>query len=184
MRIIGGLRKGALLQVPANIPTRPTTDRSKEGLFNILENMHDLDQCRVLDLFSGTGSISLEFASRGAPSVVAVDRHAVCARHLRESSQKLELEAIEMVQAQVMPFLYNTAGPFDIIFSDPPYDIFDRYEEMIDLVFERGLLDSKGTLAVEHYRSRNFEKHPRFFRSKAYGQNVISFFDYHFSNKG
>lgn len=181
MRIIGGIKKGTQIHAPGGIPTRPTTDRSKESLFNILENLHDLEICQVLDLFSGTGSISLEFASRGAPHITAVDRNATCAGFLRTESEKHGLLQIEVIQADVMRFLRNCATPYDIIFADPPYDLFNAYEEMIDLVFDRPVLSEQGTLVVEHYRTRNLAHHPRCFRSKAYGQNVLSFFDFEFS---
>ena len=183
MRIIGGKKKGAQIHAPGNIPTRPTTDRSKESLFNILHNLHDLEECKVLDLFAGTGGISLEFASREAMTITAVDRNSTCARFLRHEAARHDFTQIEVIQEDVMRYLRNCPDNYDIIFADPPYDIFEHYWEMVDLIFERPVLSQKGTLALEHYRTRQFDAHPRFFRTRAYGQNVLSFFDFAFSGE-
>ena len=91
MRIIGGKLKGLRLQAPPNLPVRPTTDMAKEALFNILYNQFDFDAIRVLDLFSGTGNISLEFASRMVPEVVSVDRDRNCVHFLNSFVQFCKL---------------------------------------------------------------------------------------------
>ena len=83
MRVIGGKLKGLRLNPPSNLPVRPTTDIAKEALFNILYNQFDFEHIRILDLFSGTGNISIEFASRGVPSVTSVDRDYGCYNYLR-----------------------------------------------------------------------------------------------------
>ena len=90
MRIISGLLKGRRIIAPKKLPVRPTTDRSKEALFNILNNGYDFSEIRILDLFSGTGNISYEFGSRGVDDIVAVDRNKHCTRFIKETSNKDE----------------------------------------------------------------------------------------------
>src|SRR5665213_807598 len=133
MRIISGTKKGHIIRPPKNLPIRPTTDLSKESLFNILINRYDLEDCDVLDLFSGGGSMSLEFASRGAKSVISVDKHPGCTGFLKSEAKKLDFDMIQVMKADVMQFLRNTADTFDIIFCDPPY-AFTKYEEMIRII--------------------------------------------------
>src|SRR4051794_22089733 len=105
MRIIGGKLKGIRFSAPENLPVRPTTDMAKEALFNILYNTYDFDECNVLDLFSGTGSISIEFASRGIKQVTAVDKHSGCVYWLKSVIKKYDLTEIDVQKADVFKFL-------------------------------------------------------------------------------
>ena len=84
MRIVGGRLKGIRFYPPKNLPVRPTTDLAKEALFNILQNLYDLDTLTILDLFSGTGNISLEFASRDAERIISVDKNFGCYQYLKK----------------------------------------------------------------------------------------------------
>ena len=84
MRIISGSHRGLKLQAPAKLPVRPTTDMAKEALFNIIEQKVNIDEISVLDLFAGTGNISLEFSSRGVKELTSIDRHADCVRFIQE----------------------------------------------------------------------------------------------------
>src|SRR5688572_11806398 len=122
MRIIGGAFKGKTIKVPKDLPVRPTTDFAKEGLFNILNNRVDFSELRVLDLFSGTGHISMEFASRGSSNVVAVDKNFKCAGFLRSVNKEYNFN-INAVKSDVFDFLKNVGPGFDLIFADPPYDL-------------------------------------------------------------
>ena len=87
MRIISGLYKGRKIVAPKNLPVRPTTDMSKEALFNILNNQYYFDDISVLDLFSGTGNISYEFASRGTENITAVDSHYDCIKFINQTAE-------------------------------------------------------------------------------------------------
>jgi len=91
MRIIAGTLKGRRLNPPANLPVRPTTDMAREGLFNILNNYVDFDECTVMDLFAGTGAMSVEFISRGVREVTAVDINNACTDYIKSEAQRLEL---------------------------------------------------------------------------------------------
>jgi len=176
MRIISGTHKGRRLIAPRNLPTRPTTDFTKESLFNILTNQFYFDEISVLDLFAGTGSISYEFASRGVPNITAVDSHQGCIRFIEKTSEDLDLP-IQALKLAASSFLEATALKFDIIFADPPYDFEPtEIERLIDLIFGRELLNEEGVLIVEHTKRINFEEVPTYSESRKYGDSVLSFF--------
>src|SRR5947209_2688409 len=175
MRIISGSKKGHIIRPPKGLPIRPTTDLSKESLFNILINNFDLEECDVLDLFSRGGRISLEFESRGARSITSVDKDPGCAGFLKSEAKKLGFENIQVMKGDVMPFIRNTGENFDIIFCDPPY-AFTQYEEMIRIIIDRGLLKPEGWCIVEHHSVTKLDNIPERFDKRAYGQNVMSFF--------
>tara|TARA_A200000113_G_C8735941_1_gene313137 strand:- start:167 stop:703 length:537 start_codon:yes stop_codon:yes gene_type:complete len=176
MRIISGVHKGRRLIPPKKLPVRPTTDRSKEALFNILQHQYDWSSLKVLDLFAGTGSISYEFASRGVTHIFAVDQNSMCIRFIQETSENLAL-GINTVQSDVIKYLNNIKIDFDLIFADPPYDItHESYIELIDIIFEKNQLKKEGMLIVEHSDQLKFEDHLQFSNSRKYGSNIFSFF--------
>jgi 16S rRNA (guanine966-N2)-methyltransferase len=175
MRIIGGRLKGLRINPPANLPVRPTTDLAKEALFNILYNQFDFEEIRVLDLFSGTGNISLEFASRGVPEVISVDRDFGCFNYLKKTAKELKLETIKAYKADVFKFLEMETEAFDLIFADPPYDL-TRIPEIAKIVFERELVKEGGYLIIEHPSMKKLDNHPNFREQRIYGSSSFSFF--------
>ncbi len=175
MRVIGGRLKGIRLNAPTNLPVRPTTDMAKEALFNILSNQYDLEQTRVLDLFSGTGNISVEFASRGVPEVVSVDRNTGCYNYLKALSKQYQLDNIRPQKADVFKFLEMETEQFDLIFADPPYDL-PQIPLISGLVFKRDLLSPTGTLIIEHPSTRKLDDQPNFRQQRKYGYSSFSFF--------
>lgn len=176
MRIISGIHKGRRLIAPRNLPTRPTTDFAKESLFNILTHQYYFDEISVLDLFAGTGSISYEFASRGVPTIIAVDWHQGCIRFIDKTSEALELP-IQALKLAATKFLETTNLKFDIIFADPPYDFEpSEIENIIQLVFNKELLNKEGVLIVEHTKHINFLEVSTHSESRKYGDSVLSFF--------
>lgn len=176
MRIISGKNKGKRLVAPAKLPVRPTTDLAKESLFNILNNEFYLEDLSVLDLFSGTGNISYEFASRGCTDVTAVDIHSGCVAFIKKTSQDLGYE-IKTIKANVFDFLQKTSQNFDVIFADPPYEFSsEQFLKIIDEVFQRNLLNEDGLLVVEHSAKTELSAHKNFIQSKKYGGNMFSFF--------
>jgi 16S rRNA (guanine966-N2)-methyltransferase len=177
MRIISGSHKGRKLVAPKNLPVRPTTDRSKEALFNILQHQYDWENTTVLDLFSGTGSISYEFGSRGVKNIIAVDQNKMCIDFIRKTSESLKLP-IQVTQMDTRKYLSSVKMQFDLIFADPPYDMATpQYHEIIEKVFANQLLDEHGLLIIEHSDQEGFEEHSRFSQSRKYGSNVFSFFE-------
>lgn len=174
MRIIGGRYSGKTLKVPKGLPVRPTTDFAKEGLFNILNNRVDFESLAVLDLFSGTGHISLEFASRGSQQVTAVDEHIRCVIFLKQTAEQLALN-IHTVKDDVFRFLENSHARFDLIFADPPYDL-ENFPRIHELVFSRELLNKDGYLIIEHGPKTNLESLAGFLQHRKYGNVHFSFF--------
>ena len=180
MRIISGTLKGKRITAPNNLPVRPTTDFAKEALFNILNNQWYFDEITVLDLFSGIGSISLEFASRGAKKVTSVDNFFGCVKFLDETAKKLELDAI--IQTQKNDAIKYVAKPatkaYDIIFADPPYDLAEEdYAKLLNGIIENGWLEEGGNFILEHPSTIQFEDHPRFSQHKKYGNVHFTFFE-------
>ena len=105
MRIIGGSLKGKTILPPNGFMARPTTDFAKEGLFNMLINEFDLSECRVLDLFSGTGSISYEFASRGCPEIYSIEMNPLHSNFIKKSAAKLGIKGMHVVRHNVFDFI-------------------------------------------------------------------------------
>lgn len=175
MRIIGGSLKGLRLNPPKNLPVRPTTDLAKEALFNILQNQIEFEDIKVLDLFSGTGNISMEFASRGASQVISVDRSIHCVNYLKDISRQHKLEQIKAYKEDVFKYLQIETEQYDLIFADPPYDL-NRIPEISKIVFERGILAPDGLLIVEHQSMQNLNNHPAFVDQRKYGHSSFSFF--------
>lgn len=176
MRIIGGRLKGLRLNPQKNLPVRPTTDLAKEALFNILQNKIEFEGIKVLDLFSGTGNISLEFASRGASEVVSVDRSQQCIYYLKDTARQHGLGQIKTFKADVLKYLQLETEQYDLIFADPPYDL-NQIPELPKIIFDRNLLSPGGLLIVEHQSLQNLSNHPRFTGQRMYGHSSFSFFE-------
>ncbi|MFL0061044.1 16S rRNA (guanine(966)-N(2))-methyltransferase RsmD [Tenacibaculum maritimum] len=177
MRIISGKYKGRRLTAPKNLPVRPTTDMAKESLFNILNNLYYFDAISVMDLFSGTGNISFEFASRGSKEIYAVDQHFACIKFIQSIAENFNFN-INTYKSDVYKFLEKTPLKTDVIFADPPYD-FEKQEflKIVNTVFERNLLNDDGLLIVEHSKHTDLSSHPKHSYDKRYGGNVFSFFE-------
>ena len=175
MRIISGTLKGRRLNPPANLPVRPTTDMAREGLFNILNNYVDYEDCSVMDLFAGTGAMSVEFVSRGVREVTAVDINNACTDYIKSEAQRLELRNLRVVRADVFDLLKRANRKFDLVFADPPYAI-EGLETLPDLVFDHQLLTDDGIFILEHPREYSFEEHPHFWQHRNYGKVNFTFF--------
>lgn len=175
MRIIGGRLKGLRLNPPSRLPVRPTTDLAKEALFNILYNQFDFETIRVLDLFSGTGNISLEFASRGVSHIFSVDRDFGCVNYLKSLSKQYELNAIKVIKSDVFKFLEMETEQYDLIFADPPYDL-PQINQIASKVIDRNLLKPNGYLIIEHPSLKKLDNHPSFIEQRKYGSSSFSFY--------
>lgn len=178
MRIISGKYKGKRLTAPKKLPVRPTTDFAKEALFNLLNNDYYFDEISVIDLFSGTGNISFELASRGCKQIVAVDSYPGCVQFISKISEELDMN-IRTVRSDVFKFLERTQTGSDLIFADPPYDMpANDMLRIANLVFERSLLSPEGVLVIEHSKHTDLSDHEYFSHSRRYGGSVFSFFEY------
>ncbi len=175
MRIIAGSLRGRRLNPPANLPVRPTTDMARESLFNILNNYVDYEDCSVMDLFAGTGAVTLEFVSRGAREVTAVDINAQCTDFIKQATTQFGVRNVHVVRADVFDLLKRANRRFDIVFADPPYALADL-AQLPDLVFGAGVLTDDGIFVLEHPREYSFEEHPHFWQHRAYGKVNFTFF--------
>ena len=176
MRIVGGKYKGRIFNPDKKFIARPTTDLAKEGLFNILSNRYEFTGMKVLDLFSGTGSIGYEFLSRDAAEVTFVDKDSHHIRFIRKTIAQLQAENSTIIQDDVFRFLKNCPYSFDIVFADPPFE-FKFLDEIPRAVFESGVLKDHGLLVLEHSKSHEFFKMPQFKELRKYGKVQFSFFN-------
>ncbi len=175
MRIIGGKYKGRIISPISGLKAHPTTDFARESLFNILNNRVDFESASVLDLFSGTGCISFEFASRGTWIVHLVEKDQKHIAGIRHMIDKIGLTNIKPVHIDVKAYLKACKFKYDIVFADPPYDL-GWLKSIPDLVLESGILKEDGFFILEHPRSMNFKNHESFFEHRNYGSVNFSFF--------
>ncbi len=175
MRIIGGDFRGKQISPPANFRARPTTDFAKEGLFNVLANQFEFSEISVLDLFSGTGSISFEFASRGVKLITAVEMNPQHASFIKSTISKLDLKEMQVVRHNVFDFLEICTQKYDLVFADPPYDIAG-FGGIVEKILAAPIFKDGGILVFEHPAGYNYESNPLFIKEKKYGNVHFSFF--------
>ncbi len=176
MRIISGKLQRFRFQPPKGFPSRPTTDFAKEGLFNILMNERPLKNLEILDLFSGTGNISFEFASREAGNITAVDKNYKCTRFIKQFVREFKLEhSFNVVKSDIFQFIQNQSKSYDIVFADPPFDT-DIHNELINKVMEGNLLNKDGLFILEHNKHHSIGVHKTFQSQRKYGGVLFSFF--------
>ncbi|UUC44515.1 16S rRNA (guanine(966)-N(2))-methyltransferase RsmD [Flavobacterium cerinum] len=178
MRIISGKYKGRRINPPKNLPVRPTTDMSKESLFNILNNYFNFSELRVLDLFAGTGNISYEFASRGSGPITSVDGDFGCVTFIKKTAREFDFD-ITAIKSDVYKFLEKSKASYDIIFADPPYGMEQKdFERIVNLVFENELLEEDGMMIIEHSKHTPIDHMVNFSFAKHYGGSVFTFFEF------
>ena len=175
MRIISGKYKGRHISPPKNLKVRPTTDIAKEGLFDILNNRIDYEETTVLDMFGGTGSISLEFASRGCPEITLIELNSLNYTFIRKTIAELNIDNIRTLRTDTFKYLSSCRSRFDLIFADPPYD-HKGLPTLPDIVFEKELLKSDGIFILEPPKEFSFSGHPRFSEHRNYGHVNFTFF--------
>jgi 16S rRNA (guanine966-N2)-methyltransferase len=175
MRIVGGQYKGRVFKPGKNFRARPTTDVAKESLFNILTNRYDFEDINVLDLFSGTGSISYEFASRGCNHITLVESDFVHFKFITQTLIQLQTKSVYPVKTDVFHFIKKSREKYDLIFADPPYEL-KELKDIPDFIFSSDILKPEGLLILEHPKSYKFSSHPRFEEQRHYGSVHFSFF--------
>lgn len=153
MRIIGGQARGRSIVAPAGNKTRPTQDYVRESLFNIIR--WDLEEARVLDLFAGTGALSLEAISRGAKSAVLIDMDRAACDCIKKNMDSTHLaERCRLISRDYKAAIEQLAREkqvFDVVFIDPPYRM-ENTGEMCAELYEKGLLSEECLIVVEHRR--------------------------------
>ncbi|MTG98604.1 MULTISPECIES: RsmD family RNA methyltransferase [Myroides] len=178
MRIISGKLKGRRINPPKNLPVRPTTDMSKEALFNILNHHFNFSELTILDLFAGTGNISYEFASRGAESIVSVDGDYGCVNFIKKTAKEFDLNIVPF-KADVFKFIEKHKTSYDIVFADPPYDFTqEQFEKIVTDILNLELISEDGMLIIEHSKFTKLEHLPHFSFEKSYGGSVFTFFEF------
>jgi 16S rRNA (guanine966-N2)-methyltransferase len=175
LRIVSGLYRGKTINPPKNFRARPTTDFAKEGLFNILVNHFDFEDIEVLDLFSGTGSIGYEFASRGAAAVEMVERNYLHTEFIRKTLLDIGISNARIIKSDVFIYIERMSRPFDIIFADPPYEL-EGVATIPDKVLSSKLLKENAWFILEHGATVSFTDHPACFDHRNYGSVHFSFF--------
>lgn len=175
MRIITGKYKGRRFDIPRTFKARPTTDFAKENIFNVLSGYIDFDGADALDLFSGTGSISLELLSRGCRQVVSVEADRDHHNFIRQCLKKLGDDRVVAIRGDVFRFLKSCHQQYDFIFADPPYAL-KELAELPQQVLERGLLKEDGIFVLEHGKDYDFSDHPRYLEHRSYGSVNFTMF--------
>jgi 16S rRNA (guanine(966)-N(2))-methyltransferase RsmD len=175
LRIIGGKYKGRRIIPHPGFKARPTTDFARESLFNILNNRVDFEEISVLDLFSGTGSISYEFASRGTKEVHLVEMDMRHISGIRRIIKELGITNIKTIHIDVKAYLKTCTVKYDVVFADPPYEL-SWLKEIPDLVTGSGIVKEDGFFILEHPRDMSFSSHKLFFEHRNYGGVNFSFF--------
>jgi 16S rRNA (guanine(966)-N(2))-methyltransferase RsmD len=155
MRIIAGTHKGRKIKPPNHLAIRPTTDRAKEALFSIIDSKYFLSKKNMLDLFSGTGNIALEFTSRGVTKAVAVDNNINCTKFITATAKSFELN-VSAIQSDALKYAQNCKEQFNFIFADPPY-CYEKYQELKEVIIKRNLIKKDGLLIIEHDKKTLFD---------------------------
>jgi 16S rRNA (guanine966-N2)-methyltransferase len=175
MRIITGQYKGRHFDIPRTFKARPTTDFAKENIFNVLNGYIDFDGSAALDLFAGTGSISLEMLSRGCAPVVSVEADRDHAAFIAQCMKKIGTTDNVLIRGDVFRFLKKCHEQFDFIFADPPYAL-ENLATLPGLVLGNDLLKPDGIFVLEHGKNYDFSNEPRFLEHRSYGSVNFSLF--------
>lgn len=175
MRIVSGIHKSRRFEVPKSFKSRPTTDFAKENLFNVINNLMDLEEAVALDLFSGTGSIAFELISRGCKEVVAVEKDAAHYAFIKKVKAELKAENLTTIRGDVFKFINSNTQLFDFVFADPPYSL-KNLEEIPNIILSNPVLKSDAVFVMEHPREYDFSQLPYFSQKRVYGAVNFSIF--------
>lgn len=151
---------------------------SKESLFNVLNNHFHFDELKVLDLFSGTGNISYEFGSRGSHNITSVDADMGCIKYIKQTAAEFDFP-IAAIKSDIFKFLEKNQSVYDVIFADPPYNLDQQtFEKIVQLIFERNMLDTSGMMIIEHSKYTKLDHLEHYSFQKNYGGSIFSFFEF------
>lgn len=178
MRIITGLLKGRKIDIPKTLSVRPTSDRTKEGMFSVIDARRYIRSAKVLDLFAGSGNLGFEAISRGAESVLFVDHDRKNIQHIEQQAEEFEVgNQIRMSSTTVEEFLSIPGVPYDFIFCDPPYSYPD-IENLVQTILGNGWLQPSGWFILEHDKHHDFSDHEKCIIVKQYGRTIVSIFSH------
>ncbi|MDD7101456.1 MAG: RsmD family RNA methyltransferase [Prevotellaceae bacterium] len=175
MRAITGKYKGRHFNVPASFKARPTTDFAKENLFNVLKAYIDFENITALDLFGGTGSITLEMLSRGAGKVVCVEKDFQHWSFIKQIFRTLNDPNAHILRGDALRYIAKATEPFELIFADPPYAL-PELAELPDRITSSALMDNNTVFVLEHGKNHDFSSHPCFVEHRSYGSVNFSIF--------
>ena len=175
MRIIRGKYGRRRFDVPGNISARPTTDFARENIFNVLENLLDFDGITAIDLFAGTGAISLEMVSRGASRVTAVEKAATQYQFIDKVRRQLNCGELTLVRGDALRFIASAGAPVDLVFADPPYNM-EGFADIPGLILDSPRVGPETWVVVEHSKAHDFSHLPAFREHRAYGSVNFSLF--------
>ena len=176
MRVISGTYKRRRFDVPHTFKARPTTDFAKENLFNVLMNYLDFEEgVTALDLFAGTGSISIELVSRGCDRVISVEKDPQHHAFISKVMKEVKTDRCLPLRGDVFRYIEKCNEQFDFIFADPPYAL-KELSTIPQKIFEYKLLKPEGLFVLEHGKDLSFEQDPHFIEHRHYGSVNFSFF--------
>lgn len=178
-RIIAGNLKGKKIIAPKSFEVRPTTDFAKEAFFSIINHQYNIDELAVLDLFSGIGSISFEFVSRGCEDVTSIELNPQHCRFIQQTSKEFGIESkINVIRKNAITLVQSPSKKqYDVVFADPPFDFEeDKYTSLINNILGNQFLSEEGIFVLEHNSKRKFDAHPNWEESRKYGNVSFSFF--------
>jgi len=174
--VTGGIGRGRRLKVPSGSGVRPTSDKVKQALFNILGNK--VEEAFFLDLFAGAGGIGIEALSRGAGRVVFVDASKGSISAVQENIEQLAFsDKAETVHARAESYLKKPSCAFDIVFLDPPYA--DELQPLLEQVAGAGILKPGAVVIAEHFKKQRSPEHAGAlarYRETRYGDTVLTFY--------
>lgn len=176
MRIITGTLKGRRISVPPKVHVRPTSDRTKESMFSVIDVRKHITGSHILDLFAGSGNLGFEAISRGAERVIAVESSQKAVEHIDETAIQFKVEdRMQSICTTVEAYLRGPSRPFDLVFADPPYD-YEVLEGLPGIIIEYGWLKEDGWFILEHDKRVFFSEHPHCVFSKPYGRTIVTIF--------
>ena len=181
MRITGGAWKSRRLKPMKSFKGRPTTDFARESLFNLLRTRVDIDEAHVLDLFSGTGMVGIECASRGATKIVAVEKNRQAIQYIKTCYKELGYENAHVLNQDAFTFLSRIAEmpemKYEFVFADPPYQL-EGLEKLPKMVKNANFLSEDGYFVLEHGAENSFEGEDGHIETRRYGHVYFSFFKF------
>lgn len=149
---------------------------AKEGIFNVINNTFYFENLTVLDLFSGTGNISYEFASRGVKAITSIDNNYNCIKYIKSMAAEMQFNQMSVLKSDVIKYIASTQTTFKLVYADPPYNMAGQ-EELITQILSKNIVASEGWLIIEHDEFHDFSDIAGFSQHRRYGSVNFSIFE-------